>query len=94
VPDLESLTAADFLPLQHTRFRIDPGEQPPFELELVEVSEISREPGARAPFSIVFEGGPNPPLPQRIYTVQHETLGTIEVFLVPIASGRYEAVFT
>jgi hypothetical protein len=26
--------------------------------------------------------------------VQHGTLGAIEIFLVPVASDRYEAVFT
>jgi len=33
-------------------------------------------------------------LPQRIYRVEHERLGAIDLFLVPIASDRYEAVFT
>ena len=71
-----------------------PDDSPPFEVELVEVTEIPREPGGRAPFSLVFRGGPNPPLPQRIYRVEHDELGAIEIFLVPIASDRYEAVFT
>ena len=71
-----------------------PGDASPFDVELVEVTEIPREPGGRAPFSIVFRGGPRPPLPQRIYRVEHEQLGAIEIFLVPIASERYEAVFT
>jgi hypothetical protein len=86
---LETLTAADFEPLLHERFRM--GE---FDVRLVEVTEIPREPGGRAPFSLVFNGGPTPPLPQGIYAVQHEGLGAIEIFLVPIASHRYEAVFT
>ena len=92
--DLESLTLDDFAPLLHERFRVDPEEGPPFEVELVEVSEIAREPGGRAPFSVVFEGGPSPPLPQRIYRVEHDGLGALEIFLVPIAADRYEAVFT
>ena len=94
MPDLRSLTIADFAPLLHERFRIDPGEQPPFEVELTEITEIAREPGGRAPFSLVFAGGPGPPLPQRIYRVEHDDLGTLEIFLVPIAADRYEAVFT
>jgi hypothetical protein len=56
--------------------------------------EIEREPGGRAPFSLVFLGGPNPPLPQRIYRVEHDRLGVMEIFLVPIAADRYQAVFT
>jgi Domain of unknown function (DUF6916) len=94
MPDLESLTVDDFTPLLHERFRVDPGQAPPFEVELVEVSEIEREPGGRAPFSLVFQGGPSPPLPQAIYRVEHDDLGAIEIFLVPIAIERYEAVFT
>jgi hypothetical protein len=46
-----------------------------------------------ADFAPLRHGGPKPPLPQRIYRVEHD-LGAIEIFLVPIASDRYEAVFT
>lgn len=92
--DLERLTTADFAPLLHQRFRVDPGDQPPFEVELVQIAEIPRDPGGRAPFSLEFAGGPSPPLPQRIYRVEHDTLGTLEIFLVPIAADRYQAVFT
>jgi len=58
------------------------------------VTEIPREPGGRAPFSLVFQGGPTPPVPQRIHRVEHRALGALEVFLVPIGPDRYEAVFT
>ena len=91
---LDSLSVADFAPLRGDRFRIAPDDSPPFDVELVEVTEIPREPGGRAPFSLEFRGGPSPPSPQAIYRVEHETLGAIEIFLVPIASDRYEAVFT
>ena len=94
VRNLETLTAADFAPLRGDRFRIVPGDSDPFEAELAEVTEIPREPGGRAPFSLVFQGGPNPPLPQQIYRVEHDQVGAIEIFLVPIAADRYEAVFT
>jgi hypothetical protein len=93
VRDLESLTVDDFAPLLHHRFRLAPGEGPSFEVELTTVTEIPREPGGRAPFSLVFQGGPSPPLPQSIYRVEHDDLGVIEIFLVPIAADRYEAVF-
>jgi len=93
VTDLRTLTAADFAPLLDEQFRISAGDQT-FEAELVEVTEIPREPGGRAPFSLVFKGGPDPPLPQRIYRVEHGRLGAIEIFLVPISVDRYEAVFT
>jgi hypothetical protein len=91
---LETLTAADFAPLRGDRFRIGGDDGEPFDAELVEVTEIPREPGGRAPFSLVFQGGPSPPLPQGIHRVEHDALGAIEIFLVPIAADRYEAVFT
>jgi hypothetical protein len=90
MPDLENLTAADFEPLRHQCFLVADA----FNAELVEVTEIPREPGGRAPFSLVFEGGPTPPLPQGIYSVEHDDLGALEIFLVPLAADRYEAVFT
>ena len=92
--DLEALTVEDFAALRGERFRIAPDGEPGVEVELVEVTELAREPGGRAPFSLVFMGGPSPPLPQQIYRVEHGDLGAIEIFLVPIASDRYEAVFT
>jgi hypothetical protein len=91
---LETLTAADFAPLRGDRFRIAPTDAPAFDAELVEVTEGRREPGGRAPFSLVFRGGPTPPLPQRIHRVEHAELGALEIFLVPVGPDRYEAVFT
>jgi hypothetical protein len=94
VRDLGTLSVDDFAPLRGDRFRIAAGDAPDFEAELVEVTEIPREPGGRTPFSLVFKGGPNPPLPQRIYRLEHAELGALEIFLVPIAEDRYEAIFT
>jgi hypothetical protein len=91
---LDTLTVDDFRPLQGDRFRITPDGAEAFEVELVEVTEIPREPGGRTPFSLVFQGGPNPPLEQAIYRVEHDELCELDVFLVPIAVDRYEAVFT
>jgi Domain of unknown function (DUF6916) len=83
VRDLASLTVEDFAPLKGSRFS---------GLTLAEVNELEREPGGRAPFSLVFEGEPG--LPQGIQRLEHETLGPLDVFLVPVGAGRYEAVFT
>jgi hypothetical protein len=91
---LEDLTIDDFRPLLNERFRIAPDGAEAFEVELVEATEVPREPSGRAPFSLVFQGGPNPPLAQRVYRVEHDELGELDIFLVPIAVDRYEAVFT
>jgi hypothetical protein len=92
--DLQTLTAADFVPFHGESFRVLSEDAPPFEVELIEVSEGAGGAASRAQFSLVFRGGPDPPLPQRIYRVEHERLGALEIFLVPIAVDRYEAVFT
>jgi hypothetical protein len=91
---LDTLTVDDFRPLEGDSFRIAPEGAEAFEVELVEVTEISREPGGRAPFSLVFRGGPNPPLEQRIFRVEHDKLGELDLFLVPIAVDEYQAVFS
>jgi Domain of unknown function (DUF6916) len=90
---LETLSLADFIPRRGESFRIVSDDGSPFEAKLVEVTGIARERSGRAPFSLVFAGGPSPPLPQRIYRVEHTQLGAMEIFLVPIAVDRYEAVF-
>jgi hypothetical protein len=91
---LEDITVDDFRPLLHDSFRISPPDAAAFEVELVEVTEIPSTPGGRAQFSLVFRGGPNPPLEQQIYAVEHDQLSELDIFLVPIAADRYEAVFT
>ena len=105
---LETLTAENFRGHQGTRFRLTGGPSGmPLDVDLAEVTEHgANRPGPfRAPFSVVFHGPLQPVLPQGIYRVEHEQLGTLELFIVPVgpdepaAPGqaptvmRYEAVF-
>jgi uncharacterized protein DUF6916 len=99
VRDLQTLTLDDFAALKGERFRMASGGAPPFDAELVEVNELAREGAspARAPFSLVFQTPPTPPtppVPQGIHRVEHDALGAVEIFLVPVGPDRYEAVFT
>lgn len=69
-----------------------------FGVELVAVDPQSDAGEQQRPFSIVFAGGPNPPVPQAIQRLTHPSLGELELFLVAIGPGpdgrhRYEAVF-
>jgi hypothetical protein len=89
MPHLDTLTLSEFEALRGQLFRIADA----FVAELVEVTQLPGDSGSRAPFSLVFEGGPGQPLPQAIYPVHHERIGAMEIFLVPIAPDRYEAVF-
>ena len=49
------------------------------------------------PFSLMFRGPKNFVLPQCIYSLEQETLGTAAIFLVPIGPDEmgqcYEAIF-
>jgi hypothetical protein len=71
-------------------------------LTLAEVTSLAEHneapPGVRRqPFSLLFRGEPQLDLPQRIYRLEHERLGSMELFIVPIGPDeqgmRFEAVF-
>ena len=100
---LDKLTRADFADRLGQTFRVHYGAATPLEAELVSATAFPTRPGgpdlpARSePFSILFRGPRTPVLPQRIYRIEHETLGTFDLFIVPVgpdAGGmQYEAVF-
>ncbi|HEX9944577.1 MAG TPA: hypothetical protein VGG03_21410 [Thermoanaerobaculia bacterium] len=95
---LQDLTPASFEAHLGTPFRIHYGGESPLEVVLYEVKLHEAHPGPRSqPFSVFFRGPYRPVLPQRIYSMEHGLMGTLEIFLVPIgpdAQGmRYEAVF-
>jgi len=97
---LSDLTKESWLQHLKNHFRLLAGGAGPIGLELIEVKSLGEKPDndRREPFSLVFQGPPEPVLIQRIYTLQHDELGQLDLFLVPIGeeSGQffYEAVFT
>jgi len=96
---LESFTAETFAEILGDGFRVHDEDGRVYDLRLAAAVPVGLAPtGGRAPFSILFRGPAAPILPQRIYAVEHETLGRFELFLVPLgpddAGARYEAVFT
>jgi hypothetical protein len=97
VSRLDALTAATFAPLRGDRFRVAPGDSPEFEVELIQVAEGAAGE-SRTQFALLFRGGPDSPLGQRIYRLDHDQLGELDLFLVPLGRDevgqRYEAVFT
>jgi hypothetical protein len=96
---LGDLTKATFEPLLHQRFAVQIGDGRLDELELVELVALSQNlPSLRAPFSLVFCGSREGWFHQGTYRLEHPSLGTQCVFLVPIgpnAQGRmqYQAIF-
>lgn len=70
------------------------------QLELI---SIDKHPGNATvadheAFSVIFRGENNPVLDQQIYRIKHDTLGDMELFIVPIGPDDkgmcYEAVFS
>lgn len=99
--DLSTLTHEHFAACLNQPFLVDSGHGTRVVTELVEVQTHGKlEPGSekRQRFTVMFRGPMDPHLPQQIYTLGHETLGDLQLFLVPVgpdAEGLlYEAVFS
>lgn len=93
----ERMRREDFEPHLNTTFRLLYGGPEPLELELVEITGGDGAFEHSYSFSLFFRGGPHFNLRQHTFTLEHDQLGTLDIFLVPTsrdADGfRYEAVF-
>lgn len=101
---LDRVTSTDFRQHLNERFLIRPHTSPPVEVELISIDDLGEgsagedSHGRRQPFSVVFRSLQlDSYLLQRIYTVEHEQMGSLDIFLVPIGPDqhgmRYEAIF-
>jgi hypothetical protein len=101
--NIATLTSDDFTPLLNQIFRIRYNEADWIEVELIAVTPLGDEnnpavdPSRRRAFSLLFRGQQKGYLPQRIYTLEHERLGSLELFFVPLGLDgegvRYEVIF-
>jgi hypothetical protein len=97
---LSELTHETFGKELGSPFQLNWGAAAPLRLELVAATEFARASVGtrRTPFSLLFRGPRQPVLPQKTYPLEHDRLGRLEIFLVPIGpegeAMRYEAVFT
>ena len=97
----ETLTRGLFDRHVRSKFHVEAGETA-VVCELIECRRLLEsqplEDGQREPFSLLFRGPSAPVLPQQVYSVRHDELGAIEMFLVPIGPDkqgmRYEAIYT
>ncbi len=94
------LNSAAFKRCLNTKFRVHPRSGSARVLELIEVSHWHSQPSQptdRECFSTIFTGSTRDRLRQDTYTVEHESLGSFQMLLVPIGKkdqeSRYEAVF-
>jgi hypothetical protein len=98
---LDAMTVDAFAAAVGAAFVI--GDADRLELVLLEARTIapgapaSAPDGTRNPFRLVFRGPHEPVLPQRMYRLEHDPIGPLEIFLVPITrdaeSVNYEAIF-
>ena len=87
---LDKLNAKVFSEQLHTQFKVKPdGAEPmtsePMMLELVEVKHGDASPQMEL-FSLHFRGPSAPRLPQRIHRLEHDRLGSLEIFLTAIGA--------
>jgi len=91
-----TLRSGDFDELVGTRFVISDLDGDDL-LVLVRVETMDSPPGMEQ-FSLVFSGSAAVAAEQRTYPVHHDTLGDLELFLVPIAQSHdrveFEACFS
>lgn len=81
-------------------FALDGPEAPPIALTLTEAAALPNHNlagRAREPFSLFFTTTGNFILPQQMYGLRHETLGSLAIFLVPVGregdTVTYQAIF-
>jgi len=96
--DLAKARIEDFQPLINDKFAIEVEADGATTLTLTEVdARAGTAASGREPFALVFRGDGDTVLPQRIYRLEHNLLGALDIFLVPISQGDdhvlYEAVF-
>lgn len=96
-PSLSTLTADDFSKHVNTVFTFHDGNRE-WPFTLISVSTLPGRPRKRQPFSLMFTGVPGVVFPQRIYSLNHASMGRMEIFIVPIGADaegtQYEVIFS
>ncbi|MDJ0705577.1 MAG: hypothetical protein QNJ46_20055 [Leptolyngbyaceae cyanobacterium MO_188.B28] len=100
------LTISDFRPHLSSKFYVhcdkDRENLEALETKLTEINELKydRRGDLGKAFTLTFLGELEPILPQKIYQFEHQTMGKLNMFVVPIGPDRegkgmcYEAVFS
>jgi len=89
-------TKGEFSSHLDTIFRAHPDDGPVFDARLVNIeTAVSNE--VQENFSLMFRAPGDAPPVQSIYRLEHDTLGAMDLFLVPVKKDAdalyYEAVF-
>jgi archaellum component FlaF (FlaF/FlaG flagellin family) len=94
---LEHLTQKSLSEQLNTKFRLSSGTGQSVEVELVEVTDNGEVAGQTERFSALFRGSLEHFFQQGTYSLEHEQLGSFDLFIVPVrkdeAGFYYEAIF-
>lgn len=94
---LATLTCDDFAAHLGSIFRIEGDDQTFLPVTLVEASPAKYPGEHREPFTLVFRSASDQVLPQHLYAIDHDVIGRLEIFLVPLrrveAGVEYAATF-
>jgi hypothetical protein len=93
---LERIEKATFAENLKTKFKASLDDVNGVELELVEIVDNVSTP-RQEQFALEFHGPADIFLPQQMYRIEHESIGTFDLLLVPVGKNEngfaYEAVF-
>jgi hypothetical protein len=98
---LDTVTVDTFAPYVGETFVLQISDDERIEVKLVAAERVGKRPAAgphREPFSLLFRP-PRGQVPrQQIYRVEHEKLGALDIFLVPVTPDLegplLEAIFS
>jgi hypothetical protein len=83
--------AKEFLQHLHSAFSVQHAGST-VELTLAEVKSVQSTPQVEQ-FSLLLQGPPSPRLEQRIYSLNHEKTGPMDLFIVPVEQNERGLVY-
>jgi hypothetical protein len=96
---LNYLRREHFEPFVNTVFQFQPAEGRAFNLQLLTVENLTlganqKQGMSGESFSLLFEGSKKIKVPQEIYQINHDALGSFPLFIAPVGlrGNRYEAI--
>lgn len=96
---MQLMSIQNFAGAANQAFEIRMGEAA-MSVTLIEVKPLQAHPfpgRLREPFSLLFKSASPVILPQKLYKMKHPSIGSIDLFLVPVAQDAgaivYQAVF-
>lgn len=87
----EVLKKSHFDPYLNEKFQVNTDAHGLLEVELVEITEKNTD--LTECFSILFRGPRDKFFDQKLYQVNHAQMGEFNLFLVPVLTGKQDAIY-